>query len=188
MKKKLFFIVSGPSGSGKTTLVDKLIKEMDFVIRSVSYTTREKRKNEINGKDYFFISEKDFKKKIQKKEFLEHEKVFDHFYGTCKKFIKRQKKHVLLVIDTKGAIKLKKKKIGIFIFIAPPSTVVLKKRLLKRKSETQAQIENRILYAKKELKMIKNYDYKIINDDFKDALFILKSIIIAEIHKIRGNK
>jgi guanylate kinase len=184
--KNLFFIVSAPAGCGKTTLVEALEKEFKGVCRSISYTTRSKRDDEIDGKDYFFITEEAFKKKIEREEFLEYEKVFNHFYGTSKKFIEdkiKEKKDVFLVIDTKGAMQLKNKNMGIFIFVVPPSLEVLKKRMENRK-ESKKEIEKRLTMAKEELKFLKNYDYMIVNDDFEEAYKVLKSILIAEKNRI----
>jgi guanylate kinase len=184
--KSLFFVVSAPAGCGKTTLVDELIKEFKGACRSVSYTTRSKREDEKDGRDYFFITKEEFERKIERDEFLEYEKVYEHFYGTSKKFIEdrvREKKDIFLVIDTKGAMKLKKKNMGIFIFIVPPSLEVLKKRMENRK-ELKEEIEKRLITAKEELKFLKNYDYMILNDKFEEAYRVLKSILIAEKNRI----
>jgi guanylate kinase len=192
LKKGLFFIISAPAGGGKTTLVKKLEKDIKNVVRSISYTTRKPRKNEIDGKDYFFISKEEFKKKVKKEEFLEYAKVFENYYGSSKKFIKEniKKKHIILTIDTQGAMKLKKNKTknSIFIFIKPLNISVLKKRLEKRKSEKKEEIKKRLFFAKYEMEMAKNYDYIILNEDLDISYQILKSIIIAEQHKKRNVK
>ncbi|MBN2479685.1 MAG: guanylate kinase [Parachlamydiales bacterium] len=187
LKKGLFFIVSAPSGCGKTTLVRKLTKEFDCVIESVSYTTRKPRINEVNGKDYFFISEEEFEKKIQKEDFLEYAKVFDNFYGTDKKLVEKlllDKKHVVLVIDVQGAMKLKSKIDAVYIFISPPSIQELRNRMNVRCMDDSIEIEKRLKIAKKELKQIPNYDYNIVNQDLEVSYDILKSILIAEEHKV----
>jgi guanylate kinase len=187
VEKGLFFVISAPSGAGKTTLVRKLTKEFHSVVESISYTTRKKREGEIEGKDYFFISKEKFEEKIKNKEFLEYAHVFGNYYGTSKKWIEeklKKKKHIVLVIDTQGAKELRGKIKGAFIFIVPPNIQELKNRLLKRKDHPK-EIEKRISWAENELKEIKNYDYKITNEDLKTSYDVLRSIIIAEVHRIK---
>jgi len=192
IKKGFFFIVSAPCGGGKTTLVNMLTKEYNSIIKSISYTTREKRKNEIDGKDYFFVNDEEFKKKIEKDEFLEYVKFLGNYYGTDKKFVEKnidKKKHVVLTIDVKGAMKLKKQNIGIYIFLKPPSIKILKKRLEYRNTEPKKQIEEKIELAQKEIEIGKKYyDYIIVNDDLNIAYKSLVSIFIAEGHKNRKNR
>ncbi len=186
LKKGLFFVVSAPAGTGKTSLVTKLEKECPLVTRSISYTTRKPRGNEANGKDYFFISEEEFEKKIKHGDFLEYAKVFDHYYGTSLSFVEEKRnegKHVVLVIDTQGALKLREKNIGILIFISPPSIKALKERLLTRNTDSMESIEKRLSWAEKEMKIADKYDYTVINDDFEVAYQILRSILIAEEHR-----
>ena len=128
-------VLSSPSGAGKTTLVKKISKLNNFII-SVSHTTRKPRIKERNGKDYYFVNEKKFKKLIKNSEFLEHARVFKNLYGTSKKFVVRnlkKRKNVLFDIDWQGADKIKKKKLNfrlLTFFILPPSKKVLKERLL----------------------------------------------------------
>jgi guanylate kinase len=190
LKKARLFVISAPSGSGKTTLTRMLTKEFSNIIESISYTTKQKRENEKEGLDYFYITNEEFEKKIKDNEFLEYAKVFDNYYGTSKKVINKDlenNKHVVLVIDTVGAKKLiDKKTCATFIFIAPPSLEELKKRILKRNEDNIEDIEKRLSWAKEELKEIKNYDYLIINDDINISYEILKSIFIAEDNKIKN--
>jgi guanylate kinase len=187
LEKGLFFIVSAPAGTGKTTLVNRLEKECRNVVRSISYTTREIRHGEINGKDYFFISEDEFKKKIKNNDFLEYAKVFGHYYGTSREFVEKilnDKKHVILVIDVQGAKQFRDENIGIHIFISPPNIESLRRRLEKRAVDSKETIENRLSFAKKEMEMLKNYDYNIINDQFDVAYKELKAIIREEENRI----
>jgi guanylate kinase len=182
----LVFVVSAPAGTGKTTLVDMLVKEFPSVIRSISSTTRQPRSNEVNGKDYFFITKEDFDKKTKNNEFLESENVFDNYYGTEKKFVQEnidKNKHVVLVIDTQGAIYLKDKIKATFIFLLPPDIETLKSRLEKRSTDSEKIIEERLSWAKKEMPLSKEYDYTIVNDDLQKAYNVLRSILIAEEHK-----
>jgi guanylate kinase len=187
-KSGLLFIISAPAGTGKTTLVQMLTKEFPSVIRSITYTTREPRPTEKEGQDYFFLTESVFQEKIEADEFLEHATVFGFHYGTDRKWIEKkleEGKHIILVIDTQGAVKVKKKIESISIFISPPSLEELKQRLLKRKTETAASLEKRLKWAEHELEMISHYDYHIVNDSLSDAYNVLKSILIAEEHKVR---
>lgn len=187
VKKGLIFVISAPAGTGKTTLAEMLCKNYPRVVQSVSCTTREPRKGEIDGVHYFFLSQDEFKEKIREDAFLEYAQVFDHYYGTTKEFVVEQQnkgKHVLLVIDTQGAMLLKKKIKATFIFIMPPSIEDLKKRMQKRHTEDAQTIEKRISFAQKELAALSHYDYQIINDDLDAAFEALRSIVIAEEHRV----
>jgi guanylate kinase len=187
LDKGLIFIISAPAGTGKTTLVGILKKEFPCIIESISYTTRKPRSNEINGRDYFFISDEEFKAKIKKREFLEYSEVFGSYYGTSKDFVFQQQEkgnHVILVIDTQGAKKLKKYNF-ISIFISPPTIKELQYRLHARKSETEKMIQNRLSFAQKEIDESIKYDYHVINDELDTAYQVIKSILIAEEHKVR---
>ncbi|MFH1458978.1 MAG: guanylate kinase [Candidatus Omnitrophota bacterium] len=184
IKPGRLFVISAPSGAGKTTLCEKLLNELPDIVRSVSLTTRKIRKGEIRGKDYYFTSVEAFKKKIKNKEFLEYARVFGNYYGSPRKFVEKniqKNKDVILNIDVQGAMQIKKtfKHNSTFIFILPPTLKDLKKRLLKRKTDTKKQIQARLDVAKNELKYLKYYDFQIVNDDIKTAFKQLKSIVIA---------
>jgi guanylate kinase len=188
MKKGLLFVVSAPAGTGKTTLVRMLLTEFHHVIESVSFTTRSPRPNEIAGRDYNFISFEEFEQKIAEGEFIEYAKVFGNYYGTSRKFVDSQEEkgnHVVLVIDTQGALQLKMELDAVFIFISPPSLEELRSRLYRRKSETEDAIETRLSWAEKEMALAEKYDYHIVNDNLKTAYDALRSILIAEEHKNR---
>lgn len=191
VNKGFVIIISAPAGTGKTTLVRMLINEYpDVFIQSISCTTRIPRKGEVDGKDYVFIKEEIFQKRVARGEFIEHAKVFDHHYGTLKETVKLQRdagKHVILVIDTQGALALKEKIEALFIFIKPPSLSVLKERLEKRETESEEARKKRLDFAESELEQAKHYDYQIVNDDLDQTYTILKSIIIAEEHKVCNN-
>jgi len=182
------FILSGPSGSGKTTLYQKLLKDKKIksrVVRSVSVTTRAPRVGEKDGKDYFFVSKKQFL--VQKKtgQFLESMKVFDNYYGTPKKYVNsllRKGKSVLLAIDVKGAkVVFKKMPQAVGIFIKTPSLKELKKRLADRGSEDKKVLELRFKTAVQELKEARHYRYGIVNDQLSLCYKKLRSIILSEI-------
>src|SRR3990167_8863008 len=140
LKKGLIFVISAPAGTGKTTLVRMLQKEFDCITESVSYTTRHPRPAEISGQDYHFISVAEFEKKIDEGDFLEYAQVFGNYYGTSRSFVEQKQqegKHVILVIDTQGALQLIGFLEAAFIFISPPNLEELKSRLQSRRSESR---------------------------------------------------
>lgn len=158
------------------------------IAQSCSCTTRFPRVGEVKNKDYDFVSVEEFGKKIAANEFLEYAQVFGDYYGTCNEEVARiraQGKHVILVIDTRGAMQVKQKVPGIFIFLSPPSFEELRHRLFKRRTEEEEKIQERLVWAKQEMEMVSHYDYHIVNDDLGTAYQILRSIIIAEEHKRR---
>ncbi len=174
------FIVSAPAGSGKTTLVEMLCNERTDCVRSISCTTRAARGSEIDGIDYFFLSEEEFEKKSSAGEFIEEAQVYQYRYGTLKSFVEErlsQGKHVFLVIDTQGALKLKDKVEGVWIFIVPPDIETLRNRLTIRGTENAADIEKRLSWAADEIKKADEYDYTIVNDDLDTAFKEFKKII-----------
>jgi len=189
MKKGLLFVISAPAGTGKTTLVRMLLKEFrDKVEESVSYTTRDPRLGEINGRDYHFIDQNKFEEMTCAGAFLESAKVFNHSYGTSKEAVANVQnlgKHVILVIDTQGALQLKGKIEALFIFIIPPNLKELENRLRKRSSESDEAIAHRLSWAEKEISHAKKYDYHIVNDNLDVAYDALRSILIAEEHRNR---
>lgn len=189
-KKGLLFVVSAPAGTGKTTLVQMLVKECPCVVESISYTTREPRQQEEDGVHYHFVTTDCFKDMVKADKFLEYVGLYGNFYGTSRDKVLEeleQGKHVVLVIDTQGALQLKGKIDACFIFIKPPSFEELKKRLTNRQTESQAVIEKRLQWAVKEYEDSKYYDYHITNDNLEVAYKVLKSIIVAEEHRLRNN-
>ncbi len=187
-KRGILFIVSGPSGVGKGTIREKILKEIPDLLFSVSVTTRDRRPGEIDGKDYIFVTVDRFREMIEKDELLEWAEVYGHYYGTPLRFIeeaKNRKEDVLLEIDIQGAKKVMEKcKDAVSIFIAPPSIDVLIERLKKRATETEEELEKRIVNAKKELEEAFFYDYYVINDNIDDAVSRVKCIILSERLKI----
>ena len=171
-KKGGMFILSSPSGAGKTTLVKKISRNRNYIV-SVSHTTRPPRPSEKNGKDYFFISKNNFKKLIKKKEFLEHAKVFDNYYGSSKKIIIKklmQGKNIIFDIDWQGTRQIRNKKLNFdltTIFILPPSKNELLKRLIKREKQNMKTVKKRMKEFKKDLSKWKEYDHVVINDNLK---------------------
>jgi len=189
LSKGLLFVMSAPAGTGKTTLAKLLIDEFSCVRLSISCTTRAPRGDEIDGKDYHFLTVEEFEKRIRNGDFLEYAKVFGHYYGTSREFVQKELRsghHVILVIDTQGALQIKSSIPAIFIFVSPPSLNELKMRLSKRKTEEEHIIQERLSWAKHEIESAKFYDYNIINQDLKIAYQVLRSILIAEEHRIRN--
>lgn len=178
----MLFIISGPSGCGKSTLVKRVLEEMEDVEFSVSYTTRDKRENEINGKDYFFIDRAEFEDMIERDKFLEYAVVHKEYYGSAKNEVERKssRKDLLLDIDVQGAQQIREKmKKAVFIFILPPVFGELKHRLEKRGQESPESIKKRLKEAKKEIRHYPDFDYVIVNDNLEKALVKLKSIIVS---------
>jgi guanylate kinase len=186
--KGRLFVISGPSGVGKGTLRQKLFQCIPNLHYSVSVTTRKPRKNELEGRDYFFVSEGTFKKYIQEEQFAEWALVHGDYKGTLFSTIYKslsKGEDLVLEIDVQGAKKLKKKfPEAIFVFIAPPSWEQLEDRLRGRETEKEEELKKRLKDAHNELKEIKNYDYLIINNHFEKALEELKSVVISERCKI----
>ena len=188
IKKKIkgdLIIISGPSGCGKGTICSELIKNGDNIIISTSATTRKPRTGEVDGVDYFFITKEEFEEKIKNNEFLEFAKVHhDNYYGTLKeKVLSNIDKgiDVILEIDIEGALQINNTMPeGIFIFIMPPSMKELKRRLIKRNTETKEQIVDRFKKAYQEINEVSKYNYVVINDEITTAVNKIKSIIQAE--------
>ena len=183
-KKGLILVISAPSGAGKTTLCKRLLQASSSFISSVSFTTRRPRKNEIEGVDYYFVSQKEFQKMIEKKRFIEWTKVHGHLYGTSVKLLDqaiKEEKDVLLEVDVKGGAEIKKNYLqAVLIFLLPPSWQELEKRLANRRTEDEEKVARRIKQAKREIEYAPHYDYFIVNDDINRALEDLLAIIQAE--------
>jgi guanylate kinase len=183
-KRGLLLVVSAPSGAGKTTLCREMAHTMPGLRYSISYTTRSPRANEVDGRDYFFITEPEFMQMVARNEFAEWAKVHNNFYGTQADFLKRTMAggtDVLLDVDTQGAKLLKKRfPDGVFIFVLPPSMAILMERLRDRRSDTPEEIERRLRVAREEIQNFSDYDYIIINDEIKKAIRDLESVILAE--------
>ena len=171
-KPGVIVILSSPSGAGKTTLVKKISTRKNYKI-SISHTTRKPRIKEKNGKDYFFVDKREFKKLIIDKKFLEYAKVFNNYYGSLKKTVihKLQKgENVIFDIDWQGTNQIKKKKLKykiITIFILPPSKKELFKRLLKRDHKDKKIAKVRMRQFKDDVMHWKEYNFTVINDDIE---------------------
>jgi guanylate kinase len=182
------FIISAPSGTGKTTLCNALKKRFPELAYSISHTTRPPRKNEVEGEDYFFISEEIFKDKIKRGKWAEWAKVHGNFYGTCSEKLDAYQnagRSVLLDIDVAGAIQIKKRyPDSISIFIMPPSFETLEMRLKGRGTDNSEEIERRIAHAREEIARRDLYDHIVVNDKLDEAVEALAGLIDA--HTITG--
>jgi guanylate kinase len=175
--KGKLIVFSAPSGSGKTTIVKHLLQQKELNLEfSISATSRAPRGEEVDAKDYYFLSAKAFKSKIKNDEFLEWEEVYrDNFYGTLKTEVERiwaQGKHVIFDIDVSGGLRIKRKfpEETIAIFVKPPSIDELKIRLKKRKTESEDKINMRVAKASAELATAPLFDEIVVNKNLEDAL------------------
>jgi guanylate kinase len=186
----MMFVLSSPSGAGKTTLVKKISKDNSNFVISISHTTRIPRPNEVNGQDYYFVSKAEFNNLIKKKNFLEHAKIFNNYYGTLKQPVLdllSQGKEVLFDIDWQGTQQLKKNENlpMTTIFILPPNLKVLKERLLNRHKNQENLIQERMVKFNEEVSHWDEYDYVVINDDLGKCYNAILSIINAKQNGIK---
>jgi len=184
----ILFVVSAPSGAGKTTLCDALRQTSDFVY-SVSCTTRAPRAGEIEGEDYHFLSEADFLRRVEANEFLEHAKVHEHYYGTLQKPIRISLENgvdVLIDVDTQGAASIRNfadpfiRQTLCDVFIMPPNLEELRRRLTKRGTENEKQIDLRLINAAREMELWRDYRYTIISKSMEEDLQKFRHIMGAE--------
>lgn len=179
--KKKIIVISGSSGVGKGTVISSLLKSCDDIKLSISCTTRAPRAGEVNGKNYFFITRDEFETAVKNDEFIEWAEFSGNLYGTGKSFVLDSLKngeHVLLEIDTQGALQIKKKMPEVvLIFIAPPSYEELVTRLRGRHTETEEAIQNRLAFVDIEKENSKQFDYVVVNDSVERVVDEIKQII-----------
>ncbi len=183
-RRGLLFVVSAPSGAGKTTLCKEVVSITPSTWYSISYTTRKPRPGEQDGREYRFIDEGLFQDMVQRNEFVEWALVHGHLYGTPRQALSEKLEQgidVLLEIDDQGAKQVKKKHAdAVFIYILPPSLEALEERLKQRGGDAPDEIQRRLQKAREEVWSYREYYYIVRNEDFKQALEELKSIIVAE--------
>lgn len=181
-------IFCAPSGAGKTTIVHHLLQRNLGLEFSISATTREKRKVERSGKDYFYLSVQEFLEKVENQDFIEWEEVYkDNYYGTLKSEINRIWKggnHVIFDVDVEGGINLKKYfgEKALAIFVKPPSISSLKERLEKRETETEESIARRIGKAEQELRQSSQFDFILLNDNLQEAFIKAEQVVKDFLH------
>lgn len=183
-REGLLFVVSAPSGAGKTTLCRAITDSLENLTHSISYTTRSPRPGEVDGRDYFFVSEERFRVMAEAGDFAEWAKVHSNLYGTSRRVLEEviaKSIDVIVDIDTQGAKQIKGRfEKAVFIFIMPPSLEILEERLRDRKSDNSEEIAKRMRRARAEIKDYTMYDYIVVNRDFGRALQELRSVVIAE--------
>jgi len=180
----LLLVVSAPSGAGKTSICREIMKQFPQMVYSVSYTTRPPRPGEVDGKDYRFISEGEFRRRISEGDFIEWNEVYGQLYGTSADDLKKllgAGTDIFLDLDTKGAANIKKVfPEAVYIFISPPSLEELARRLSKRGSENRKDLKTRLGRSLAELKDAFWYDYVIFNEKLPAAVLYFRSVYLAE--------
>lgn len=180
-KKGSIFVISGPSGSGKNTVYDGLREKSDNITQTVSVTTRAPRDGEVDGRDYYFVTEKEFLARVANDEFIEYVNYGKNYYGTLKSEVLRlteEGKTVILVIEVNGALNIKKAfPETCSVFIIPPSIDELRRRITSRGQNTEDEINARLSIAEQEMKMRDQYDYCVVNDRLEDCIDEIYKII-----------
>ena len=175
------YVISGSSGVGKGTVIKEFLNKHPEFKLSISCTTRGMREGEVHGVNYFFLSQDEFKSCIENNEFLEWAEFSGNFYGTKKEFVEnclKNNENLILEIDTKGALNVKKlMPDAVLIFIAPPSVEELEHRLRGRHTETEDAIQKRLASIKLEIENSRYFDYKIINDTVENAVRRIEEIV-----------
>jgi guanylate kinase len=182
--KPFLMVLSAPSGAGKTTVCHGLLKLHPALKRCVTATTRAPRKGEKNGRDYYFLSRRDFLRRLKGGGFYEHAEVAGNFYGTPRKEVEEHLEKgvsLVLVLDVQGGAEVRRKRPdSVLVFLMPPSFHELRKRLKSRGTDTEAAIRRRLALARKEIKASKNYEYVVFNDDLTEAVRQVSVIYQAE--------
>lgn len=183
----LAFVVSGPSGAGKTSVIARAMAELAGLRFSVSYTTRPRRDQEVDGVDYIFVGRPEFERRIASGDFVEHVSYLGDLYGTSRSQIDHAVAEgfdVILNIDVEGAKRIRATGLGdhhvVYVFLVPSSLDLLEERLRARGSESDEQIAERVAVAKREMKALDVFEYQVVNDDLTTAVGELGAIITAE--------
>jgi guanylate kinase len=183
----LLCVVSGPSGTGKTTLCKALVGSCPEMRFSVSHTTRSARREEVEGRDYYFVTPETFKSMVAREEFAEWAEIYGHLYGTSRQWIewtRAQGLDVLFDIDCQGADQLKAiYPDAVSVFVLPPSVAELERRLRGRETDAPETIRKRLEKSRHEIAQAQRYDYLVTNDVFAETLEVLRAIVVAERHR-----
>ena len=185
MSRAKLTVLSGPSGCGKTTIRKEILKRHPDMLFSVSATTRPKRADETDGKDYFFLTKQEFEQRIRMGDLIEHELIYGEHYGSLRTQVDHALsagKTLLFDIDVRGALSIKKKYTiaATLIFIKPPNMTTLEERLKNRKTESAEELRKRLDRASMELEQWKTFDFCVVNDDLREAIDEVDSIITSE--------
>ncbi|MFH0991945.1 MAG: guanylate kinase [bacterium] len=188
MRGKLI-VVSAPSGAGKTTIVKAVLNNNPGMLFSISATTRAQRGNEVHGKDYFFLSRKDFETRIQENGLVEWEEIYGNLYGTLRTEIEKALSSgatMLFDIDVKGGLSIKRQypHDAVLIFIHPPSFEILRDRLINRKTEDEATILRRLDRVPMEMEFGNEFDYQVVNDNLEKAVKQVQAIVHANTERL----
>ncbi|KRN13498.1 guanylate kinase [Fructilactobacillus fructivorans] len=188
-ERGMLIVLSGPSGVGKGTVRKALFNEPDVDFKySISMTTRKPRKGEVNGVDYYFVSKDQFEENIKNSEMLEYAKYVDNYYGTPLQYVNEtldSGRDVFLEIEVNGAMQVRANcPDGVFIFLTPPDIDSLRNRLVGRGTDDIEVINKRIEKASKEIRMMQNYDYAVVNDKVSNAVDRIKTIVKSERLKV----
>lgn len=190
MKGKLL-VISGLSAAGKGTIAKELVKRFDNYVLSISATTREKRRNEQDGVDYFYVSKDKFNEMIENGELLEYAQYVNNFYGTPKKYVEEmldKGKNVILEIEMQGALKVKEVyDEAVLVFFLPKDAKTQRERLINRQRETKEQIEERIKQAVIDAKYAKYYDYILVNENLDDSIDDMQKIVEDKYDKSKND-
>jgi guanylate kinase len=181
------FVVSGPSGAGKSTLVAGVIAKVPDLKYAISFTTRQRRENEVDGRDYFFVESREFEKMRARGDLIEWAEVYGSLYGRSRRTLKTDLdagRDVVLSIDVQGAASLKRAlPESVSVFILPPSFEVLSDRLRARQTDFASAVEHRLEIARQEVLRFDEYDYIVINGGLEQSVASLEAIVIAERHR-----
>jgi guanylate kinase len=186
------FVIAAPSGAGKTSLVKALLQRHPELRVSISHTTRKPRQQELDGREYFFVSEEQFTRLVAEHAFLEHARVFDNLYGTGRQTVERllhSGADVVLEIDWQGAQQVRRAMPeAITIFILPPSRSALAERLRKRQTDSDAVIARRLRDAVSDMSHFRDFDFVVVNDDFEKAVGDLGQIVAGRGAELRSSR
>jgi guanylate kinase len=174
-------VLSAPSGAGKTTIAKGLVKSREDVVFSVSATTRPSRDNEVDGVDYHFLSEPDFRAMIEADDFVECAEVHGHLYGTPRQALQDQERFLILDIDVQGAMQVRQRvPDAVLVFVLPPTADALVQRLRERGTEGEDTLARRIENARDELEQASQFDYVVVNENLDQAIKEVQSIVLAQ--------
>lgn len=191
-RKGILIVVSGFSGSGKGTIMKRLLELYpDRYALSISATTREPRRGEVHGREYFFVSTEEFETMIEREDLIEYARYVNNYYGTPRSYVEQklaEGRDVILEIEIQGALKVKKQYPDtLLLFVAPPTAEELRERLVGRGTEDEATIASRLSRAVEESRGIENYDYFVINDDLDTCVAQVHGIIEGEHYRVSRN-